>query len=408
MGANGNNKLTQGKPSHEGEVESNGAQNVVDLTLDSSDEEDALAAPAPIPGVSSTTRMEDKSKDCNIKALRTIDSNKPASQEKKPNKSSPPSQPAKFVNEQVPYLHGKLTVSNDVESRSLVLRGIWGYENTPSYTPQRFELISKLSPEDADPTVLPPFRQFHGSFIYKSTSDKDVTTVIEEKDVNLTFNATEDNPGLFKVKGSGANQFGRFELNGSARANESAGTLSNKCGFSYTLKLAKTYLEIFPAAALPATVKSNISENMCSKKRKASDSDSESSASKSAKSSSPDVSTDTSDSLAFEDKPACDGPSTQQLRRKRTDTLFDQVELADSIETNRSSFVHWSSRSTQPIRTASTQPLKKPKIEHYAMSGVVIKHQPRSQHPKPKPQPHYTWTLKDVRPPFSKMTRDFL
>jgi hypothetical protein len=117
-----------------------------------------------------------------------------------------------------PVLRG--TLSYNMELRRHLIRGMWNYENSSTFPPQRFELLRNLEP-DEDPTVLPKDGEFHGSFslaYFHTTSkgkQKERSKVISESGVNIKFTKI---PGeeRFKVDGKGTNQFGIFHINGDA------------------------------------------------------------------------------------------------------------------------------------------------------------------------------------------------
>lgn len=125
------------------------------------------------------------------------------------------------------YLSGKLTISKTGESYQLVLRGVWGFQRTPTYIPERFELVSNL-PKDSDINVLPAKCIFSGFFVHKNRA-------MEENNVAFVFTATANSSALFTVKGSGTNQFGEFQLIGNAT------WLGTNDTLSYSLMLTKTY-----------------------------------------------------------------------------------------------------------------------------------------------------------------------
>eukprot|EP00956_Cyclotella_meneghiniana_P022258 scaffold41844_cov46-Cyclotella_meneghiniana.AAC.1 len=125
------------------------------------------------------------------------------------------------------FLSGKLTASKDEGSYQLVLRGVWGFQRTPTFTPERFELVSNL-PRDSDINVLPSKCTFSGFFVHKNRAT-------EENSVILIFTVSKNSSTLFTVKGSGTNQFGEFQLIGNATR------LGTNDILSYSLMLTKTY-----------------------------------------------------------------------------------------------------------------------------------------------------------------------
>jgi len=136
-----------------------------------------------------------------------------------------------------PVLRG--TLSYNMELRRHLIRGMWNYENSNAFPPQRFELIRNLDPGE-DPTVLPKDGEFHGSFslaYFHTTSkgkQKERSKVIPESGVNIKFTKIEGEEGRFKVDGKGTNQFGIFHVNGDA-------TLSPHDDGQYDIVLRKRY-----------------------------------------------------------------------------------------------------------------------------------------------------------------------
>ena len=118
-----------------------------------------------------------------------------------------------------PVLKG--TLSYSVELRRHLIRGMWNYENSNVFPPQRFELIRNLGPEE-DLKVLPKDGEFHGSFslaYFHTTSkgkQKERSRVIPENNVNIKFTKNLQKEGEFAVDGKGINQFGIFHINGTA------------------------------------------------------------------------------------------------------------------------------------------------------------------------------------------------
>ncbi|KAI2492218.1 hypothetical protein MHU86_22341 [Fragilaria crotonensis] len=125
-----------------------------------------------------------------------------------------------------PVLKG--TLSFNVETRRHMIRGMWNYENSSTFPPQRFELLRNLD-KDEDPTVLPSDGEFHGSFslaYFHTTSkgkQKERSKVIPESGVKITFTPIEGSEGEFDVDGEGTNQFGIFNINGKATPSEHEG-----------------------------------------------------------------------------------------------------------------------------------------------------------------------------------------
>ena len=117
----------------------------------------------------------------------------------------------------------KGTLSYDLVLRRHLIRGMWNYEHSTVFPPQRFELLRTLGPEE-DPTELPKDGEFHGSFslaYFHTTSkgkQKERSKVIPESGVQINFTLDENGEEgkTYKVDGKGTNQFGVFHVNGSA------------------------------------------------------------------------------------------------------------------------------------------------------------------------------------------------
>lgn len=118
-----------------------------------------------------------------------------------------------------PVMRG--TLSYNVETRKHLIRGMWNYENSTALSPQRFQLVRELGPEE-DVTELPKDGEFHGTFglsYFHTTSSgkqKERCRIIPEEGVNIKFTPIEGKPGEYTVNGKGTNQFGVFHLNGTA------------------------------------------------------------------------------------------------------------------------------------------------------------------------------------------------
>jgi hypothetical protein len=134
--------------------------------------------------------------------------------------------PASVAPPPPPVLKG--TLSFNIETRRHMIRGMWNYENSSTFPPQRFELLRNLD-KDEDPTVLPSDGEFHGSFslaYFHTTSkgkQKERSKVIPESGVKITFTPIQGNDGEFDVDGEGTNQFGIFNINGKATPSEHEG-----------------------------------------------------------------------------------------------------------------------------------------------------------------------------------------
>ena len=119
-----------------------------------------------------------------------------------------------------PIMRG--TLSCDLDQRRHLIRGMWNYENSNVFPPQRFELVRNMDPGE-DEKVLPKDGEFHGSFslaYFHTTSkgkQKERSKVIPETGVNIKFTKVEGKDWDYKVDGKGTNQFGIFHINGTAK-----------------------------------------------------------------------------------------------------------------------------------------------------------------------------------------------
>ena len=147
-----------------------------------------------------------------------------------------------------PVLKG--TLSYNIDLRRHVIRGMWNYENSHT-SPQRFELLRNLDKEE-DPKVLPADGEFHGSFslaYFHTTSkgkQKERSKVINEHGVNITFTKVEGTEHEYKVDGKGTNQFGIFNINGTASPSPQDG---DDDPTEYKIVLQKRYEPSTPAPA---------------------------------------------------------------------------------------------------------------------------------------------------------------
>eukprot|EP00804_Cyclotella_cryptica_P014734 CCRYP_019948-RA/>CCRYP_019948-RA protein AED:0.36 eAED:0.37 QI:0/0/0/1/1/1/3/0/727 len=117
---------------------------------------------------------------------------------------------------------GTLSYSEQEGSRRQhQIRGNWKYENSPaSAIPQRFELIRAIPP-DEDLKDLPKDGEYHGTFslAFEFTTSKGKKKAkrksVTESGVKIKF-TKEAEPGVFSVEGKGVNDYGTFELVGTA------------------------------------------------------------------------------------------------------------------------------------------------------------------------------------------------
>merc|ERR1712238_302968 len=90
-----------------------------------------------------------------------------------------------------PVLRG--TLSYNEEPRQHLIRGMWNYENSNTFPPQKFELLKNLMDDETDVMVLPKDGEFHGSFClvyYHTTSkgkQKERSKVVPESCVKIKF-----------------------------------------------------------------------------------------------------------------------------------------------------------------------------------------------------------------------------
>eukprot|EP00804_Cyclotella_cryptica_P016091 CCRYP_004216-RB/>CCRYP_004216-RB protein AED:0.34 eAED:0.49 QI:0/0/0/1/0/0/2/0/867 len=113
---------------------------------------------------------------------------------------------------------GTLSYSEQEGSRRQhQIRGNWKYENSPaSAIPQRFELIRAIPP-DEDLKDLPKDGEYHGTFslAFEFTTSREKKRQNERSGVKIKF-TKEAEPGVFSVEGKGVNDYGTFELVGTA------------------------------------------------------------------------------------------------------------------------------------------------------------------------------------------------
>jgi Bromodomain/Bromodomain extra-terminal - transcription regulation len=137
-----------------------------------------------------------------------------------------------------PVLKG--TLSYNVDMRRHVIRGMWNYENSNALPAQRFELVRTLAAHE-DVKALPKDGEFHGSFslaYFHTTSkgkQKERSKVIAESGVKIKFTRVEDEANDYKVDGQGTNQFGIFNINGTAKKS------SDPDDPTYSIELRKRY-----------------------------------------------------------------------------------------------------------------------------------------------------------------------
>lgn len=153
-----------------------------------------------------------------------------------------------------PLLVGTLSYVDKDNLRRHVIRGNWKYEHTAeTAAPMRFELLRNIPPEE-DVTQLPMDGEFNGSFslqyAFKNTKGKLKlkNRTVPESGVAMTFKEDKDNEGEYSVNGKGTNEFGVFELFGTAtKASPAPGEEDVK---EYKIKVRKRYISLADPPAL--------------------------------------------------------------------------------------------------------------------------------------------------------------
>ena len=196
------------------------------------------------------------------------DTTKKGEEAKKPeeDEKKPPDE-----NANLPLLVGTLAYSDRDNLRRHIIRGNWKFEHNHAVPPQRFELIRAIPPEE-ELKELPKDGVFQGSFNVQhqvKTSKGKVkmkNRAVPESGVKLKFTAMGGNEeedeveGKFSVNGTGLNEYGIFELFGTATKNtEVEGDLT------YSVSLHKKYK---PVAPPPAPLAKEVKKD---KKRKLAD-----------------------------------------------------------------------------------------------------------------------------------------
>ncbi|KAL7465019.1 hypothetical protein ACHAXS_005346 [Conticribra weissflogii] len=151
----------------------------------------------------------------------------------------------------LPLLIGTLSYSDSGGTRRHMIRGNWRYANIVESKPQRFELTRTLAAEE-DLKELPKDGVFSGSFSmdYTVTNSKGKiktkTQVIMETGVKITFTLKEGEPKTYTVTGQGNNDYGAFDLHGTATkvVNE-----DDPDDPAYNIQLRKSYAAVPPAEA---------------------------------------------------------------------------------------------------------------------------------------------------------------
>ena len=167
-------------------------------------------------------------------------------------------------------LSGTLSYVDKDNLRRHVIRGNWKYEQSPeSVAPQRFELLRNV-PAEEDVTQLPMDGEFNGSFSLQYTFTnskgklKSKNRTVAESGVALKFKEDGDKKGHFSVSGKGTNEFGVFELLGTA----DKATSTQDDVKEYKIKVRKRYVSL----AVPPVLEEKKDKKSKDKKRKLGDS----------------------------------------------------------------------------------------------------------------------------------------
>lgn len=232
-----------------------------DKPNDTDDSDDAAAAPSTDAAPSSSSASTPA--PVASEASATTDATPAAStRAERPSSASTPATSAPAP----PVLRGTLSYNLDLKRH--VIRGMWNYENSTTFPPQRFELIRNLD-KDEDPKELPKDGEFHGSFslaYFHTTSkgkQKERSKVIPESGVNIKFTKIDGKDNEYNVDGQGTNQFGVFNIYGTAKPSPHAGEKS------YDIELRKKYVPSqVPVAPPVESLGSDAQQSKKTKKRK--------------------------------------------------------------------------------------------------------------------------------------------
>jgi len=192
------------------------------------------------------------------------DDKHPSSEEKKEDNNNTESDEKKpdtpAVN--LPILTGTLAYSDRDNLRRHIIRGNWKYESSHAVPPQRFELLRTIPPEE-DLKELPKDGEFNGSFnvqVSVKTSKGKIklkSRSVSESGVKLSFKPKEDAEGgaaVFAVHGTGTNEYGVFELFGTATKNTDVEEGEDT---TYSISVHKKYIAPPPAPPASATTKAD-------------------------------------------------------------------------------------------------------------------------------------------------------
>lgn len=143
-------------------------------------------------------------------------------------------------------LTGVLAYSDRDNLRRHIIRGNWKFGNGQDATPLRFELIRNI-PLDEDLKQLPKDGEFNGSFNVQNqikTSKMKIklkNRAVQENGVMLKFTPKADNNEVFTLYGRGTNEFGVFELHGTATKNKLLGEGDDP---TFSISVRKTYVSV--------------------------------------------------------------------------------------------------------------------------------------------------------------------
>jgi len=168
----------------------------------------------------------------------------------------------------LPILTGTLAYSDRDNIRRHIIRGNWKFESSHAVPPQRFELLRTIPPEE-DLKELPKDGEFNGSFnlrVSVKTSKGKIklkSRSVSESGVKLSFKPKEDDDtiekggaAVFAVHGTGTNEYGVFELFGTATKNTDVEEGEDT---TYSISVHKKYIAPPPAPPASATTKADSS-----------------------------------------------------------------------------------------------------------------------------------------------------
>jgi len=156
-------------------------------------------------------------------------------------------------------LNGILTCTVRDGKKCHIISGYWEYKNTHGSIPQRFELLRDYTSSNNNMSLTLD-GNFEGSFVYlwKDKKKKTEQHFSIKESVSLSFKEeNRESTILFNITGSGQNKLGKFNLVGTAIQRSATGKNS------YTIQLTKKYTEMIPASLLsPCGKKKNKKRNL--------------------------------------------------------------------------------------------------------------------------------------------------